>query len=72
MMGGVPIPGPTYMFGDNLFIITSTSKPESTLRKKLNSICFYAVREAAAMGDIMTTWEPVMVAEPCNDGIAAQ
>ena len=38
-MMGVEIDGPTYIYGDNQFVINNTSKPESVLKKKSNSIC---------------------------------
>ena len=34
------------------------SKPESTLKKKSNSICYHAVREAVAMGECLTAHVP--------------
>jgi len=53
-MMGVPILAPSYVYGDNMSVITNTSKPESTLKKKSNSICYHAVREAVAMGECLT------------------
>ena len=53
-MMGVPINGPAYVYGDNMSVIYNTSRPESTLRKKSNSICYHAVRESVAMGEIVT------------------
>ena len=53
-MMGVPIAGPTYMYGDNMSVIHNTQKPESMLKKKSNSICYHAVREAVAMGELLT------------------
>ena len=53
-MMGVPIAGPTSTYGDNMSVIHNTQQPESTLRKKSNSICFHAVREAVAMGELLT------------------
>ena len=35
-------------------VINYTSKPESTLKKKSNDICYHAVREAVAMGECVT------------------
>jgi hypothetical protein len=64
-MMAVPILRPTYMFGDNLSVITNTSKPKSTLRKKSNSICYHAVQESAAMGEVMMAWEPSLT-NPAN------
>ena len=52
---GIPIRGPTFIYGDNMSVIHNTSKPESTLKKKSNSICYHAVREAVAMGECMTS-----------------
>ena len=49
-MTGVPVAGPSYVFGDNTLVVTNVRKPESTLRKKSTAICYYAVREAVAMG----------------------
>ena len=37
-MMGVNIDGPTYLYGDNMYVIHNTSKPESVLKKKYNSI----------------------------------
>ena len=51
---GVPLEGPTYVFGDNMSVINNTSKPELTLKKKSNAICYHAVREAVAMGECVT------------------
>ena len=49
-MMGVPIDGPTFVYGDNMSVVHSTSRPESPLKKKSNSICYHFVREAVAMG----------------------
>ena len=43
-MMGVLLTKPTYVYGDNMSIIYNTSRPESTLKKKSNSICYHAVR----------------------------
>ena len=52
---GVPLTGPTYAYGDNMSVIYNTSRPESTLKKKSNYICYHAVREAVASGECLTT-----------------
>ena len=57
-MMGVPIYGPSYVYGDNMSVIHNTSKPESTLKKKSNSICYHFVRECAAMNEIRTCHIP--------------
>jgi hypothetical protein len=53
-MMGVPLSGPSFIYGDNMSVIYNTQRPESTLRKKSNSICYHAVREAVAMGECLT------------------
>ena len=50
----VPLNGPTYVYGDNMSVIYNTSRTESTLKKKSNSICYHAVREAVASGECLT------------------
>ena len=57
-MMGVPLPGPSYIYGDNISVIHYTQRPESTLKKKNNSICYHALREAVAMGEFLTTHIP--------------
>ena len=54
-MMGVKIDGPTYVYGDNMSVIHYTSKPESVLKNKSNSICYHFVREAVAMREFLTT-----------------
>ena len=54
-MMGVPLTGPTYVYGDNMSVIYNTSRPESKLKKKINSICYHAVREAVASDECLTT-----------------
>ena len=38
-MMGVPISGPSFVYGDNMSVIHNTQRPESRLNKKSNSIC---------------------------------
>ena len=54
-MMGVPLTGPVYVYGDNMSVIYNTSQPESTLKKKINPICYHAVRESVASGECLTT-----------------
>ena len=54
-MMGVPISGASYVYGDNLSVVTNAQKPESQLRKKNNAICYHAVRESVAMGECLVT-----------------
>lgn len=53
-MMGVPLSGPSFIYGDNMSVIHNTQRPESTLKKKSNSICYHAVRESVAMGESLT------------------
>jgi hypothetical protein len=53
-MMGVPVTGPSYIYGDNMSVINNTQRPESTLKKKNNSICYHAIRESVAMGESLT------------------
>ena len=61
-MMGVPISGPTYIYiyGDNMYVIHNTQRPESTLNKKSNSICYHAIRESVAMGESITAHVPTL------------
>jgi hypothetical protein len=49
-MMGIPIDGPTNVFCDNKSVITNSTVPTSTLKKKHNSIAYHRVREAVAAG----------------------
>ena len=57
---GVPVDKPNYIYGDNVSVIYNTSKPESCLKKKLNSIYYHFVREAVAMKECLTTHVPTL------------
>jgi hypothetical protein len=52
-MMGIPLSGPTYVYGVNKSQVTNSSRPESTLKKKCNSICYHAIRESVAMGETL-------------------
>ena len=43
---GVPIKGPTYMFGDNGSVVTSSTLPHSSLNKRHNALAYHKVRES--------------------------
>jgi hypothetical protein len=47
-MLGVPMQGPSYMFGDNLAVINSSRIPDDTLKKRHNALSYHRVREAIA------------------------
>ena len=43
---GVPISGPTYMFGDNQAVVTNSTIPHSVLHKRHYALSYHRVREA--------------------------
>ena len=57
-MMGVPLDGPAHVKADNLSVVKNSSMPESTLKKKSNSIAFHYVRERAAADMIQVSYEP--------------
>ena len=50
-MMGIPLSGPSNVYGDNKSAITNSTTPKSTLKKKSNSICYHAIHESAAMSE---------------------
>jgi hypothetical protein len=50
-MMGVTLSGPTFVYGDNMYVVHNTQRPESVLKNKSNSILYHAVLESAAMGE---------------------
>jgi hypothetical protein len=51
-MMGIPIDGPSWLFGDNQSVITSSTIPTSTLNKRHNALSYHRVRECIAMAII--------------------
>ena len=47
---GVELDGPTYLFGDNQSVLTSSTVPHSILSKRHNALAYHRVREAIAAG----------------------
>ena len=45
---GVPLDGPSWLFGDNKSVITSSTIPHSNLNKRHNALCYHKVHECAA------------------------
>ena len=56
-MFGIPIEGPTNVYCDNEAVTKNAIHPESTLKKKHNSIAYHRAREAVAAGTIRVTKE---------------
>ena len=55
-MMGIPCEGPTYIYGDNQSVLANTTNPDSTLKKKSQSIAYHFVREGAARNEWRTTY----------------
>jgi hypothetical protein len=50
-MMGVTLSGPTFVYGDNMYVVHNNQRPESVLKKKSNFLCYHMVRESAVMGE---------------------
>ena len=55
-MMGIPVYGPAFVYGDNQSVLANTSNPDSTLKKKSNSIAYHFVREGCAKDEWRTTY----------------
>mmetsp|Transcript_16475 Transcript_16475/g.24918 ORF Transcript_16475/g.24918 Transcript_16475/m.24918 type:complete len:112 (+) Transcript_16475:658-993(+) len=55
-MMGIPVYGPAYIQGDNKLVRCDTSIPDSTLKKKSQSIAYHFVREGAARDEWRTAY----------------
>ena len=64
-MMGIPLNTPSYIRGDNMSVVNNTQRPESTLQKKSNSICYHFCRESVAMGESLVAHIPSK--ENCAD-----
>ena len=42
MMMDIPISGPSFIYRVNMSVVHNTSRPESVLSKKSNSVCYYS------------------------------
>ncbi len=54
-MMGIPLTGPSFIYATNRLHVTNSTVPESTLKKKCNSICYHAVQESVAMDESLIT-----------------
>ena len=55
-MMGIPVEGPTYIYGDNQSVLANTTIPDSTLKKKSQSIAYHLVREGVARDEWRTSY----------------
>ena len=52
-MMGILIFDPSYVHGDNVSTVQNTSRQESVLRKRSNSVYYHAVHELVALGEFL-------------------
>ena len=55
-MMGIPCTEPTFIYGDNQSVLCNTTLPQSTLKKKSNSIAYHFVREGSARDEWRTSY----------------
>lgn len=55
-MMGIPCDEPTFIQGDNQSVLANTTIPDSTLKKKSQSIAYHFVREGVARDEWRTTY----------------
>ena len=62
-MMGIPCEGPAYILGDNQSVLCNTTIPDSTLKKKSQSIAYHLVREGVARDE----WRTAYIKSDDND-----
>ena len=55
-MMGIPVEGPTYIYGDNQSVLANTTIPDSTLKKKSQSKAYHFVHEGVARDEWRTSY----------------
>ena len=55
-MMGIPVEGPMCIYGDNQSVLTNTTIPDSTLKKKSQSIAYHFVHEGVARDEWRTSY----------------
>ena len=55
-MFGVPVDDSAYLYCDNQCMVNNSSKVESTLDKKHNSVAYHDIRNAVAASIIAVAW----------------
>ena len=53
---GIPCDYPVYIQGDNQSVLANTTMPNSTLKKKNQSIAYHFIREGAARDEWRTSY----------------
>ena len=57
----IPVEDPTYVYGDNQYVLDNTTMPESTLKKNSNSIVFHFLRWKEMNGGRPTSIRTLML-----------
>ena len=52
----ITVEGPTYIYGDNQSVLANTTIPDSTLKKKSQSIAYHLVHEGVARDEWKTSY----------------
>ena len=55
-MFGIPVEEPSYMYGYNQSVLAGSTRPESTLKKKAQSIAFHFICKGFAADEWRTTY----------------
>ena len=55
-MMGIPVDEPAFIFGDNQSVLANTTMPESTLKKKTQSVAYHFLRERSARDEWRTAY----------------
>jgi hypothetical protein len=55
-MMGIPVVGPSYIQGDNRYVLANTTIPDSTLKKKSQSIAYHLVQGGASRDEWRTAY----------------
>ena len=55
-MMGIPCEGPAFIEGDNQSVLANTTIPDSTLKKKCQSISYHLIREGVARDEWRTAY----------------
>ena len=53
---GIPVEEPAYIYGDNQSVLAGSTRPDSNLKKKAQSIAFHFIREGCAANEWLTTY----------------
>ena len=57
-MMGIPIFHSSFIHRDNMSVVHNTSRPESFLKKKHNSVCYHKVHALVAIGESLASCIP--------------